>query len=208
MAVLRPWPRHGWPSWRGSSAGIVSLMEQYGAERASMNCCGSVWRVRWREEGLHVHGIEAVGAMAELAGHRHGPLFFQHIPDFFRPQRPQQTGYPALTAATFELHRSSAEHAQVVPGEASTQELFELGNEELTRVQTPHALLCRRPRAGEFFGQVVASFRKLLDEEARDMFVVGREQHAGRQLLRGGEVGLERFRQRAAGERHDALVAH
>src|SRR5215469_1079353 len=112
-----------------------------------MNCCRSVRWMRLGKKRLDVHGIEAVGAMAELAGYGHGPLFFEHIPDFLRPERPQEACDPALTAATLKLHRSPAEHAQVVPDEAAAQELLELGNEEHPCVQIPHALLCRRPCA-------------------------------------------------------------
>src|SRR6516162_11099036 len=90
-------------SYLGQSAARPALMDRFRGIRA--------WRVC--KQGFDAHGVEAVGPMTELAGHRHRTLFLQHLAHLLRANRAQETGDPALTAAAFEAHGSAAEQPQV-----------------------------------------------------------------------------------------------
>ena len=57
-----------------------------------------------REESFHVHRIESIRTLAELAGDRHGSMLPEHVTHFILSERPQEIGYPSLIAATLELN--------------------------------------------------------------------------------------------------------
>ena len=154
----------------------------------------------WRavlEQALHVYRIKPVRTLAELARHRDRPLLLQHVPDLVGAQRTQQARDAVHAAAALELHRPAAEQAQVVAAErAREQPLGGLVQQPLAIEQLDAVL---RGLPGRMRGLIGRSLGKLLHQETRDLPVVGGEPHPGRQLLGGGEIGLERLGERAAG---------
>src|SRR6185437_7609106 len=76
------------------------------------------------KERLDVSLFEAVGPVAELAGHGDRPLLPKDLSYLIRSQGPQQAGHAAMTAATLELHGRTAEEPHVMSGKAAAKELF------------------------------------------------------------------------------------
>jgi hypothetical protein len=81
------------------------------------------------EEGVDIARAKPIGPVAELAGHRHGPLLLQHVAHLLLPERTQERRYPTLTAAALEMHARAAEEPQVLSLEAALQEALDRSNQ-------------------------------------------------------------------------------
>src|SRR6185312_14119446 len=138
---------------------------------------------------------------------RDRPLLPQDVAHLLRAQGPQQARDPTLAAATLELHRRAAEKAHVLGGESAAEQLLDRTLQQIVRAQALDATLGLLPDLAHLRLIGRRLLRQLLDQNARAPLIVRSQENASRELLRAGEIRLERARQRIAAQRHDALIA-
>src|SRR5437588_216964 len=119
------------------------------------------------KQRFYVYGLEAIGPVAELAGHGHGALLLEHPAHLLGPERPKEACHATLTAAALETHRRASEQSHVLVGEALPEQLFHRAPEQLRHAEALDPPLRAFPGGRNFLEVPLGSgSRELLHEHS------------------------------------------